>query len=121
MKTSFLITIGIITAVAISIASISLAYNQDCNSDGGHVVGFLQCTYTRDKISSAADKYDAKTLECFSLLFHCDASSEYFEGCISGKKDGMTVEEICTNAVIDIKDGCATIQFDKNNAMITCD
>ena len=49
MKTGFLIIIGIITVGAITALTIGTidyqsAYNQNCNSDGGYVTGFLGCT-----------------------------------------------------------------------------
>jgi len=71
--------------------------------------------------SKKGTKYDSKVLECFSHLFHCDASSEYFEGCINGKKDGVTIEEICTSSTIAVDDGCTTVEFEDNYTMITCE
>ena len=48
MKTGFLIIIGIITVGAITALTIGTidyqsVYNQNCNSDGGYVTGFLGC------------------------------------------------------------------------------
>ena len=56
MKTIFLIIIGIILASIIVVSAISTveyqsAYNQNCNSDGGYVVGFLKCTYINEDFS----------------------------------------------------------------------
>ena len=53
MKTRLLIIIGIIIAgviVALTIGTTEYqsAYNQNCNSDGGYVVGFLKCIYINE-------------------------------------------------------------------------
>ena len=53
MKTRLLIIIGIIITgviIASTIGTIEYqsVYNQNCNSDGGYVVGFLRCTYIHE-------------------------------------------------------------------------
>jgi len=53
MKSRLLIIIGIvitgsITALTIGTMEYQSVYNQNCNSDGGYVVGFLRCTYINE-------------------------------------------------------------------------
>ncbi len=53
MKTSFLIIIGVTivgASIALSLAALDYqsAYNQNCKSDGGKVIGFLKCVYVRE-------------------------------------------------------------------------
>ena len=53
MKTKFWIIIGLAivganTALVINILEFQTTYNQNCNSDGGFVTGFLQCTYVNE-------------------------------------------------------------------------
>jgi len=62
MKTIFLIifaivSVAIITTSSISILNYQTKYDQNCNSDGGYVVGFLRCTYIRDENPSPYEKY----------------------------------------------------------------
>lgn len=62
MKTIFLIIIGLITTgVIITLIIGTIEYQsthiQNCNSDGGYVVGFLRCTYIRDENPSPYEKY----------------------------------------------------------------
>jgi len=71
--------------------------------------------------ASPSARYDYNTLECFHLLYHCDISSEHFDGCIGGKKNGIMIEEICSSSDIVIEDGCATVEFGDDNFMITCE
>jgi hypothetical protein len=126
MKTRFLVVIGIIVTGVITVSTIvtieyQSTYNQNCNSDGGHVVGFLRCTYINEDFEHQSTKYDSTVLDCFQLIFHCDSESEYFEDCIGAKKDGITIEEICSSFEFVITDGCATIDFGDGNRMITCE
>ncbi|MDH3203215.1 MAG: hypothetical protein OEL81_00880 [Nitrosopumilus sp.] len=58
MKTRFLIIIGLVTVgtmIAFTIGAMEYqsVYNQNCNSDGGYVVGFLKCTYINEDYSSS--------------------------------------------------------------------
>jgi len=39
---------GAIAAVTFGTIEYQSAYNQNCNLDGGYVVGFLRCTYVRE-------------------------------------------------------------------------
>jgi len=53
MKTKLLIIIGIIitgviVALTIGTTEYQSVYNQNCNSDGGYVVGFLKCIYINE-------------------------------------------------------------------------
>ncbi len=53
MKTRFLIilvtiTIGVIAASTVGTMEYQKTYNQNCNSDGGKVVGFLRCIYINE-------------------------------------------------------------------------
>ena len=53
MKTRLLIIIGIVIIAAIIVSAVGTtqyqtAYNQNCNSDGGKVVGFLKCIYINE-------------------------------------------------------------------------
>lgn len=56
MNTALLIIIGIASVTIIAVSSISILdyqtkYDQNCNSDGGYVVGFLRCTYINEDFS----------------------------------------------------------------------
>jgi len=53
LKTRYLIiigaiTIGVIVASTVGTMEYQSAYNQNCNSDGGYVVGFLKCIYINE-------------------------------------------------------------------------
>lgn len=53
MKTKFSIIIGVaivgsMTALIIGTLDYQTTYNQNCNSDGGYVTGFLKCTYVHE-------------------------------------------------------------------------
>ncbi|MCH7967458.1 MAG: hypothetical protein IIB02_08625 [Thaumarchaeota archaeon] len=61
MKTRLLIIIGIIitsviVALTIGTTEYQSAYNQNCNSDGGYVVGFLKCIYINEDFSESANQ-----------------------------------------------------------------
>ena len=71
--------------------------------------------------SDEGKKYEPRVLQCLSLLYHCDVSSEYFEGCISAKKDGITVEELCSSTDIVIENGCVTANFDDGTSVVNCE
>jgi hypothetical protein len=42
------ITVGVIVILTVGILEYQSVYNQNCNSDGGKIVGFLQCIYIRE-------------------------------------------------------------------------
>ena len=53
MKTRLLIvlvtiTIGVIVASTVGTMEYQSTYNQNCNSDGGKIVGFLRCIYINE-------------------------------------------------------------------------
>lgn len=56
MNTRFLIILGVVSAGIIAVLAIGTieyqsTYNQNCNSDGGYVTGFLKCTYINEDFS----------------------------------------------------------------------
>jgi len=71
MKTRLLIilvtiTIGVIVASTVGTMEYQKTYNQNCNSDGGKVVGFLRCTYINEDYELS---YDENTQYLVEQLF----------------------------------------------------
>ena len=48
---------GVITTSTIGIIEYQSMYGQNCNLDGGYVVGFLRCTYIREDYSLSYDEH----------------------------------------------------------------
>lgn len=63
---------------------------------------------------------ERKILECYNI-FHCDESNPNFESCISAKKDGMTIEQLCLDSEITIDNGCTTVVFPDGVEIVTCE
>ncbi len=67
MKTRFWIIIGIIIVSAIIASTIGTleyqsTYNQNCNSDGGKIVGFLKCIYINEGIAEPKIASDCRKI-----------------------------------------------------------
>lgn len=70
--------------------------------------------------STKSERFEPIVLQCLTELYNCDINNKYFEGCINGKIDGITIEESCTNSNIKIDDGCFSVEFDDGTKMVTC-
>jgi len=71
MKTGLLIIIGIvivsvIIALTIGTMGYQSAYNQNCNSDGGYVVGFLKCIYINEDFAEPESNSEIN-IHCMTL------------------------------------------------------
>ncbi len=129
MKTRLLIilvaiTIGVIVASTVGTMEYQSTYNQNCNSDGGKVVGFLKCIYinedfaepiSRDERDSAwvidaedelnslgCDKLILEYLYRSSNLLDDDFDGNYFQKFI-GLPDGVSKEkfEECVEFILE--------------------
>ncbi|MCV0409624.1 hypothetical protein [Nitrosopumilus sp.] len=72
-----------------------------------------------DGINNKWKEYDSSVSQCLSF-FHCDASAQNFEQCISGKKDGITIEQLCSDSKVTTDAGCTTIEFPDDTTIIRC-
>ena len=70
--------------------------------------------------NSPLQSSESKVLECYSF-FHCDINNENFKGCINSKKNGITIENICSNSTITSEDGCVHITFPDGTGMSRCE
>ncbi|MCV0367564.1 MAG: hypothetical protein K5798_09935 [Nitrosopumilus sp.] len=70
-------------------------------------------------INNKWKEYDSSVSQCLSF-FHCDASEKNFEQCISGKKDGITIEQLCFDSKVTTESGCTTIEFPDDTSVIRC-
>ena len=82
----------------------------DCLSKGG-VWDYVTCDFDGEPKS--------KMQECWQL-FHCNVENKNFLGCINAKKNGDTIDDICSNSDITINDGCATIVFPDGTKTVSC-
>jgi hypothetical protein len=62
---------------------------------------------------------ERKILECYGI-FNCNVSSQYFESCIGAKKNGVTIEQLCSDSDTTIDNGCATIEFPDSTKTVSC-
>ena len=83
----------------------------DCLSKGG-VWDYVTCDFD--------DKPKSKMQECFAL-FHCDIKNKNFMGCINAKKNGDTIDDICSNSDITINNGCVYVTFPDDTWVASCD
>jgi len=118
MKTNFLIIVGISIVV---VTTIILGANFMSERNNQRELLLDQSSMAQDSISISKEgqKYEYLILECFAL-FHCDVSSDTFQGCISAQKDGITIEQLCLDSDIRIDDGCTTVEF-SDYTWISCD
>lgn len=63
---------------------------------------------------------ESKILQCYAL-FNCDIANQNFKECIGSKKDGNTIDNICSNSDITINDGCVDVKFPDGTGMTSCD
>ena len=120
IETKFLIIIGICMVV---IPTIILGTILMLDSNDSHESLLDQNSITHESVFESKDgeKYEHRVLQCLSLLYHCDISSEHFEGCSSAKKNGITLEELCSSPDIVIENGCITANFDDGNTVVNCE
>jgi len=53
-------------------------------------------------------------------FFHCDVSSDTFQDCVGAKKDGMTIEQLCSESKVTTAPGCTTVKFPDDTTMTRC-
>jgi len=74
MKTRLLIiivaiTIGVIVASTVGTMEYQSTYNQNCNSDGGKIVGFLKCIYINEDFAESLDSFPEKLGSDCRMIF----------------------------------------------------
>lgn len=73
-----------------------------------------------NNIDDKQKKYEEhSTLECLAL-FHCYVSDHNFEQCISGKKDGTTIKQLCLDSDVTLDNGCMTVLFSDDTKIVRC-
>jgi hypothetical protein len=119
MKTRVLIIIGICVVV---ITTITFGANFMSERNNQRELLLDQSSIARDSISISKEgqKYEYLVLKCLAL-FHCDISSDTFQSCIDAKKNGVTIEQLCTESNIAIDDGCTNVEFPDGAWIASCD
>jgi hypothetical protein len=72
-----------------------------------------------DDVNNKWKEYDSSVSQCLSF-FHCDVSSDTFQDCVGAKKDGMTIEQLCSESKVTTAPGCTTVKFPDDTTMTRC-